>query len=162
MRLERGSGYHADSGPLYFVARSEYHLSIKRTTSMARSKLTALEPYMLSLFRFIVGFLFAPHGAQKLFGWLGGKVMPFGSLIWLAGVLEFFGGLLIMFGLFTRPVAFLLSGMMAYAYFSQHATGGFWPLVNRGELAVVYCFAFLYLVASGPGPVSLDRLFKRV
>jgi putative oxidoreductase len=78
-----------------------------------------------------------------------------------AGILEFFGGLLLLVGLFTRPVAFILSGMMAVAYFMAHAPDGFWPLLNRGELAALYCFVFLYLSAAGGGPWSLDALRRR-
>lgn len=122
--------------------------------------------YALSLLRIVAGFTFTLHGAQKLFGWLGGmgghgaKATLF-SLIGLAGVLEFFGGLLILAGLFTRPVAFILCGEMAVAYFRSHAPRGFWPILNGGELTVLYCFVFLYLCAAGPGPVSLDRLLGR-
>ena len=122
--------------------------------------------YLLSLLRVIVGFTFAQHGAQKLFGVFGGlggqgaKAALF-SLMGLGGLLEFFGGLLIILGLFTRPVAFLLCGEMAFAYFKVHAPRGFWTLQNGGELAVLYCFVFLYLFAAGPGPLSLDRMFRR-
>lgn len=83
------------------------------------------------------------------------------SLLWFAGVLECFGGMLIILGLFTRPVAFLLCGEMAVAYFKQHAVRGFWPILNNGELAVVYCFVFLYLVYAGAGPLSLDRAVRK-
>jgi putative oxidoreductase len=79
----------------------------------------------------------------------------------LAGILEFFGGLFILLGLFTRPVAFLLSGQMAVAYFMAHAPEGFWPVLNHGELAVLYCFIFLYLSLAGGGPWSLDRVVGR-
>ena len=118
-------------------------------------------PYALSLLRIVAGFLFLQHGMQKLFGYPsappGGKP-PLGSLYGVAGILEFFGGLLIMFGLFTRPVAFLLSGQMAFAYFKVHAPEGFWPAKNQGESAVVFCFIFLFLVFAGAGPLSLDAL----
>ncbi|HVF66334.1 MAG TPA: DoxX family protein, partial [Pyrinomonadaceae bacterium] len=100
-------------------------------------------PRLLSVLRIITGFLFMAHGAQKLFGFLappGMSSAPTGSLMWVAGVLEFFGGLLFLIGLFTRPVAFILSGLLAVAYFMAHAPGGFWPLQNKGELAVLYCF----------------------
>jgi putative oxidoreductase len=112
--------------------------------------------------RIITGFLFLAHGSQKLFGFPGDRAAApdLLTLIGLAGVLEFFGGLLIMGGLFTRAVAFLLSGQMAVAYFQAHAGGGFWPIVNRGELAVLYCFLFLYLSAAGGGPWSLDALVR--
>src|ERR1051325_6074973 len=109
-------------------------------------------PALLSVLRTIIGFLLMQHGAQKLFGFLApqqGATPPLLSLMGLAGVLEFFGGLLILLGLFTRPVAFILSGMMAVAYFMAHAPQGFWPLQNRGELAVAYCFVFLYMAVAG-------------
>ena len=121
-------------------------------------------PRFLSVLRFIAGFLFIAHGAQKLFGFLappgapGPAVM---SQMWIGGVLEFFGGVLLLLGLFTRPVAFILSGTMAVAYFQMHAPAGFWPLQNRGELAVVYCFLFLYLSVAGGGAWSVDRLLRR-
>jgi putative oxidoreductase len=121
-------------------------------------------PRMLSVLRIIIAFLFMAHGAQKLFGFLAPPGMPTPPLlseIGIGGVLEFFGGLLLLLGLFTRPVAFILSGMMAVAYFQMHAPGGFWPLQNKGELAVVYCFAYLFLAVAGGGEWSLDRLLRR-
>jgi putative oxidoreductase len=121
-------------------------------------------PRLLSVLRIVAAFLFMQHGAQKLFGFLGG--IPGGTpqlltLPWITGVLEFFGGLLLLLGLFTRPIAFILSGMMAVAYFKVHARQGFWPLQNRGELAALYCFVFLYLSAAGGGPWSLDSVRRR-
>jgi putative oxidoreductase len=121
-------------------------------------------PRLLSVLRIIAAFLFIAHGAQKLFGFLAPPGMPSFppfSQMWIGGILEFFGGLLLLVGLFTRPVAFILSGMMAVAYFQMHAPGGFWPLQNKGELAVLYCFIFLYLAAAGGGPWSVDRLLRR-
>jgi putative oxidoreductase len=121
-------------------------------------------PRLLSVLRIISAFLFIPHGAQKLFGFLappGAPTPPLFSLIGIAGILEFFGGLLLLVGLFTRPVAFILSGMMAVAYFMAHAPQGFWPLQNRGETAVLYCFIFLFLAVAGGGEWSLDRLLRR-
>ena len=128
--------------------------------------LRSLEPRALSLLRIIVGFTYTLHGLQKLFGAFGGLggqggTAAFGSLIWTAGVLECFGGLLIVLGLLTRPVAFLLCGQMAVAYFRSHAPRGFWPILNGGELAVLYCFVFLYLCIAGPGLFSLDRLIRK-
>jgi putative oxidoreductase len=128
--------------------------------------LRSLEPWALSVLRIMVGFTFSLHGLQKLFGAFGGLggqggMAAFGSLIWTAGVLECFGGLLILLGLLTRPVAFLLCGQMAVAYFRSHAPRGFWPILNGGELAVLYCFVFLYLCIAGPGLVSLDRLIRK-
>jgi putative oxidoreductase len=121
----------------------------------------------LNLLRIISGFLLMPHGAQKLFGMFGGfrgqpgaTAPPF-SLIGLAGILEFFGGLAILLGLFTRPVAFVLSGLMAVAYFIAHAPKGFWPLLNRGELAAIYSLVFLFLAAAGGGELSVDGLLRK-
>jgi putative oxidoreductase len=122
--------------------------------------------YVLSLLRVIIGLTFSCHGAQKLLGAFGGMgghgaKAAFPSLFWVAGVLELFGGLLIILGLFTRPVALILCGEMAVAYFKAHAPRGFLPIVNMGELAVVYCFVFLYFFAAGPGPLSLDALIRK-
>jgi putative oxidoreductase len=121
-------------------------------------------PTLLSILRIIVGFLFVEHGAQKLFGFpgAGDHKVELASLMGVAGVLEFFGGALILLGLFTRPVAFILAGEMAFAYFMAHAPQGFWPVLNQGEAAVFYCFVFLYFSAAGAGPWSLDRLMRRV
>ncbi len=121
-------------------------------------------PRLLSILRIITAFLFIAHGAQKLFGFLAPPGMPGFPLLsqmGIGGVLEFFGGLLLLLGLFTRPVAFILSGMMAVVYFQMHAPGGFWPLQNKGELAVLYCFVFLFLAVAGGGAWSIDHLWKR-
>jgi putative oxidoreductase len=116
----------------------------------------------LNLLRIMAGFLFLQHGAQKLFGAFGGEaVANMVSLRGLAGVLEFFGGLMILFGVFTRPVAFVLSGLMAVAYFMAHGPTPFWPIENRGELAALYCFVFLFLWAHGGGSFSVDGLRRR-
>lgn len=116
---------------------------------------------LYSLMRFVLGLLFACHGAQKLFGVLGGQVMTGNPLMLTAGIIEFVGGLLIAVGLFTRVAAFIASGEMAVAYFKAHAARGFWPILNEGELAVVYCFIFLFIAAYGAGRYSLDRAFRR-
>ena len=121
-------------------------------------------PRILSVLRIVAAFLFMPHGAQKLFGFLSPEhavLPPLLSLLGLAGVLEFFGGLLLLLGLFTRPVAFILSGEMAVAYFLVHAPKGFWPLRNGGDLAAILSFVFLYLSLVGGGAWSLDRLWGR-
>jgi putative oxidoreductase len=115
-----------------------------------------------ALLRVVAGLMFMQHGAQKLFGWFKAPDAPPGTVelfsqIGLAGVLEFFGGLMIVLGLFTRPVAFLLSGMMAVAYFTVHAPNGPVPLVNQGELAVLFCFIFFYFAARGGTRYSLDH-----
>ena len=111
--------------------------------------------------RIVIGLLFLQHGSQKLFGIPGSGHQPpnfsWLSLMGVAGVLELFGGLLILVGLFTRPVAFILSGQMAVAYFMAHAPRGFLPIANGGELAVIYCFVFLYLSAAGGGSWSVDH-----
>ncbi|MBA3881224.1 MAG: DoxX family protein [Chthoniobacterales bacterium] len=107
--------------------------------------------------RIIVGLLFACHGAQKLFGMFGGKGEAQGMML-LGAIIEFAGGLLIAVGLLTRPAALLASGMMAVAYFMAHFPGGFFPIVNKGELAVVYCFVFLYIFTRGGGILSLDNI----
>lgn len=128
--------------------------------------MSRFETATLALLRVVAGFLFMAHGAQKLFGLFGGLgpeggSAPLASMMGFAGVLEFFGGLLILLGLFTRPVAFLLSGMMAVGYFTVHAPQGFFPILNQGELAALLSFVFLYLSARGAGPYSLDGLLDR-
>ncbi|HEY3910171.1 MAG TPA: DoxX family protein [Stellaceae bacterium] len=120
------------------------------------------EPRVLSILRIMVGLLYMQHGLNKLFDFPPTPThMPYHliSLVpGLAGILEAFGGLLVVLGLFTRPVAFLLSGEMALAYFMAHAKRGFFPLLNGGETAVLYCFIFFYLFVAGAGVWSLDRL----
>ncbi|HSF22667.1 MAG TPA: DoxX family protein [Blastocatellia bacterium] len=114
--------------------------------------------FFYALMRIVAGFLFACHGAQKLFGVLGGQKQE-ASLMIVAGVIEFGGGLLIAMGLFTGFAAFICSGQMAVAYFKQHALGAsIWPIVNRGELAALYCFVFLYIASRGSGILSIDAL----
>ncbi len=107
--------------------------------------------------RIIVGLLFACHGAQKLFGMFGGKGGAQGMML-VGGVIELACGLLIALGLLTRPAAFLASGMMAVAYFMAHFPASPLPIVNKGELAVVYCFVFLYIFFHGGGLLSLDNI----
>jgi putative oxidoreductase len=111
-----------------------------------------------AVLRVVVGLLFASHGGQKLFGAFGGAQVEPGSLLGVAGVIELAGGMLIAVGLLTRPFAFLCSGEMAVAYFMSHAVKGAWPIENGGELAVVYCFLFLYVAARGAGVFSLDAI----
>jgi putative oxidoreductase len=121
-------------------------------------------PYLRSVLRIVAAFSFMTHGTQKLFAVPSAQpqeAVSLASLAGLAGVLETFGGLLLLIGLFTRPVAFLLSGEMAVAYFLRHAPLGFWPIVNRGEVAALFCFVWLYLAAAGPGPWSLDARWRR-
>jgi putative oxidoreductase len=119
--------------------------------------LARFEGAFYALFRLLTGLFFATHGAQKVFGVLGGQKMT-APLMVVGGWLELILGLLIAIGLFTSIAAFIASGEMAVAYFMVHAPGGFWPVMNKGELAVVYCFAFLYMAAHGGGIWSLDAL----
>jgi putative oxidoreductase len=122
---------------------------------------TRWAPYLLSVLRIVAAFSFITHGTQKLFAVPVAELrepVTLVSLAGLAGVLETFGGLLLLVGLFTRPVAFVLSGEMAVAYVLNHAPRGFWPILNRGELATLFCFIWLYVAAAGPGPWSLDAL----
>ena len=115
-------------------------------------------PATLILLRIFSGFLFWERGASKLLGWFGGNQAEFLTLLWTAGLLEFFGGIMIVAGLFTRPAAFILAGEMAVAFFMAHLPRGFWPIVNQGELAVLFCFIFLFLAVAGPGKISVDGL----
>ena len=120
-------------------------------------------PRFLSILRIVSGLLFIPLGTMKIFAWPMG-MPPDNSTAQLltqtgiGGLLEVVGGILILLGLFTRPVAFILSGEMAVAYFQFHAPMGFWPMVNQGQPAILFCFIFLYLSAAGAGPWSLDAL----
>jgi putative oxidoreductase len=129
----------------------------------ARPRWTGL---FLSILRVVAALIFMQHGSQKLFHWppsgAPGPVMPLVlfSQTGLAGILEFFGGLCLLLGFLTRPVAFIVSGEMAVAYFQVHAPRGFLPIVNRGELAVALCFVFLYLAFAGGGPWSVDALIR--
>ncbi|MGH7278361.1 MAG: DoxX family protein [Candidatus Rokuibacteriota bacterium] len=119
-------------------------------------------PYLHSVLRIVAAFTFVTHGTQKLFAFPvtnSQGTVPLLSLFGLAGVLELVGGLLLLLGLFTRPVAFLLSGEMAVAYFMVHAPRTFWPVLNGGEVVVLFCFVWLFIAAAGPGPWSLDALW---
>jgi putative oxidoreductase len=122
--------------------------------------------YLYAVMRIVVGFLFACHGAQKLFGVLGGVgpaggTVPLFSMMGLAGVIELLGGLCIMLGWLTGSVAFIASGQMAAAYFMAHHPSGFWPIQNDGELPALYCFVFLYIASVGSGVWSIDRAFGK-
>ncbi len=117
------------------------------------------------LLRLVAGFLFMQAGSAKILGWLGGMPPNGGTAtpwtqIWIGGVLELVGGLLIFLGLLTRPTAFILSGMMAVAYWQFHAPGGTWPVQNGGVPAVIFCFLFLYMSARGGGDYSLDAMIR--
>ncbi len=122
-------------------------------------------PRLLSVLRIMSALLFLAHGTQKILGFPpmpGGRPMPDAfTMSWTAGMLELVGGTLLALGLFTRPVAFVLSGEMAFAYFIGHAPRSFFPALNNGDAAVLFCFVFLYFAAAGPGPWSLDALRTR-
>jgi putative oxidoreductase len=118
-------------------------------------------PYTLALMRMVFGFLITFHGMQKIFGAYGGPTQPWVSLRGVAGPLELVGGTLVMIGLFTRPIAFLLSGEMAIAFFVQHFPRGGWPILGGGEPAVMNCFAFLSICTRGAGAWALDNLWYR-
>jgi putative oxidoreductase len=124
----------------------------------------SVTPYLLSVLRLAAAFVYVAHGTQKLFGVPG---HPFHAPVFAltmfaaAGVIETIGGILMLLGLFTRPVAFILSGQMAVAFFTQHWPKGFWPINNGGDLAVLFCFLWLFFVAAGPGPISADKLRGR-
>ncbi len=129
-----------------------------------KNSMSSFEPYLRSLLRIVAAFTFSLHGWQKffgMFGGIGGSRPPLTTMLGVAGLLETFGGGLILLGFFTRPVAFLLSGEMAIGYFRTHAPRSFWPLINGGEITVLYCFFFLWLSAAGPGPWSMDKLFRK-
>jgi putative oxidoreductase len=123
-------------------------------------------PQLLSILRIVAAFLFIQFGTAKWFAFPaavmpGGGTALMGSLPWFAAVLEVVGGGLLLLGLFTRPVAFILAGEMAFAYFIGHAPNGFWPVLNQGHPAILFCFVYLYFSAAGPGPWSLDALRQR-
>ena len=123
--------------------------------------MTQFRNISLNLLRAVSGFLLLQHGLQKIFGLLGRDAVPLMSLGGVAGTLECLGGIALIVGLGTRPVAFILSGMLAFAYFIGHASDGFWPIQNGGELAALYSFLFLFLSANGGGDFSIDGWLRR-
>ena len=126
------------------------------------NRLSAWAPQVLSVLRIAAALLFMQHGTQKLLGFPGEPdTAALRSLMGVAGILELFGGALLLVGLFTRPVAFILSGFMAVAYFMAHAPRDFFPILNGGELAALYCFVFFYFVFAGGGAWSLDAVWRR-
>jgi putative oxidoreductase len=130
------------------------------------SRWQSLAPYLLSVLRIVAAFVFIQFGTAKLFAFPGaimpdGSTVPIASQIGIAAALETCGGLLLLVGLFTRPVAFVLSGEMAFAYFIGHAPTGFWTVLNMGTPAVLYCFLWLYISSAGAGPLSLDAAWRR-
>jgi putative oxidoreductase len=138
-------------------------MRLRTEEAMMERLLGPYSPYLYAVMRIVVGFLFACHGAQKLFGVLGGigpagGTAPLFSLMGLAGIIEFFAGVCIIVGWLTGYVAFIASGQMASAYFMAHHPRGFWPILNDGEPAVLFCFIFLYMASKGAGVWSIDAL----
>ena len=138
--------------------------SIERPGIVARWR--SLTPYLLSVLRIMAAAMFLSHGASKLLAFPGpampgGGPLPIGSLAGVAGLIEMVCGGLLLLGLLARPAAFIAAGEMAVAYFHMHAPHGFWPILNKGELAVLYCFVWLFISAAGAGPISLDWLLQR-
>lgn len=129
---------------------------------MSKFILDKWAPFLLSLLRIVTAFLFIWHGTSKYFHYPMdmGHIVPL-SLVGVAGILEIVGGALLILGLFTKPVAFILSGEMAVAYFMFHAPNGFFPLLNHGESAVLFCFIYLYIAAAGGGPLSVDAILRK-
>ena len=132
---------------------------------MTQNRLSAATPPMLSILRIIAGLLFLAHGTQKFLyfpaGEMAGSGWALDNLGAVAGIIEIIAGALIALGLFTRPAAFLASGTMAVAYWYAHAPQNFFPVNNMGDAAILYCFVFLYLLFAGPGPWSLDSVWRR-
>ena len=119
-------------------------------------------PAVLSILRIVAALLFLEHGTSRLFAWPSPIPSPeFLTMYWFAGAIELVGGILLVLGLFTRSAAFIVSGEMAFAYFISHAPNSFFPILNRGDASILYCFVFLYIAFAGPGPWSVDALLGR-
>jgi putative oxidoreductase len=130
-----------------------------RSASSPTAALDRFAPYMLSIMRIMVALLFLQHGLSKYFGFpQAHDPFPVLSMVWFAALIELVGGILVALGLFTRIAAFIMSGQMAVGYFLFHAPKSFFPILNYGDAAILYCFVFLYFVFAGAGPLSLDAL----
>jgi putative oxidoreductase len=146
-------------GPTAFATAST---NAAATSAGSAAAFERCRPYLLSILRIMVGLLFLEHGLSKVFGFPPHGHLPvFPETEWFAGRIELIGGALVALGLFTRLAAFIVSGEMAFAYFISHAPRGFFPLLNGGEAAILFCFVFLYLAFAGAGPLSLDALLWR-
>jgi putative oxidoreductase len=141
-------------------ARARFAPTDERAMTL-EDRLQQVSPYVLSMLRIVVALLFFEHGLSKLFGFPASNSMPaLFTLGWIAGALELVGGALLAAGLFTRLTAFILSGEMAFAYFLSHAPRGFFPILNHGDGAILYCFIFLYIAFAGGGPWSVDAALR--
>jgi putative oxidoreductase len=139
------------------MTQSKVNSAVQQETKWSR-----WSPYVLSLIRIVVALMFFEHGLSRLFGFPQPLPTPaLFSLYWFAGAIEFAGGALLLVGLATRAAAFVKSGEMAFAYFISHAPHSFFPILNRGDSAILYCFVFLYFVFAGGGPWSLDAWLSR-
>ncbi len=137
--------------------------SCRVTLSEIETKLNIYAPMVVSVYRMFLGLIFLCHGTAHLFGWPTGHAAGVGSWpLWYAGIIELITGILITAGFYTRTAALIASGTMAFAYFSVHSSGGFWPIVNGGESAVLLCFGFFLLVFTGGGTLTVDALRKRL
>jgi putative oxidoreductase len=154
----RGEILVTPNGPLAWTPTR-----LRPKDTMDSSLATLWAPRMLAILRIVTGLLFLEHGTQKLFGFPPSEYPSPGllSLMGVAGMLETVGGVLVVLGLLTRPVAFVLAGMMAVAYWMAHAPQSVFPTLNGGDAAILYCFVFLYLFAAGPGPWSVDAARSR-
>lgn len=160
-KMVRKADKNMEGAPAHAADRAAEEAAVSKDGLVTQWRSGA--PYVLSVVRIVAAFLFVQPGTAKLFGFPApimpdGGTAPVASLIGIAGILETLGGLLLLLGLFTRPVAFVLSGQMAVAYFIGHAPLGFWPVLNQGMPAILFCFLWLYVSAAGPGPWSLDAL----
>lgn len=161
-----GFGYSArpglfrqETGPNVQLLQSDRYSPLVRQPYIDTA---SYAPYVLSICRIVIALLFFEHGLSKLFGFpQASSLQPFLALAWFAGVIEFVGGALLTVGIVSRLAAFVMSGEMAFAYFLGHAPHGFFPILNRGDGAILYCFIFLYVAFAGPGPWSLDALLAR-
>jgi len=131
-------------------------------THRFQDNVASYAPYALSILRIVAAILFFEHGTSRLYGWPSPLPAPeLFSLHWFAGAIELVGGAILLIGIFSRTAAFIMSGEMAFAYFLSHAPHAIFPILNRGDSSILYCFVFLYIAVAGPGPWSLDAVIRR-